>query len=75
VDRGLVGLMGISSAVSAGWARPASAKSRLVLGTTLILAAGGATAGTVVSGRSQANLEHVYVVRILPYPGRLQWFE
>ena len=47
----------------------------VVAALALAACAGAMLAGATASDRSAQNIEHVYFVRVFPYPERVAWFE
>jgi hypothetical protein len=46
----------------------------VVLGAALVVVSAVALAGQAEANRNLDNIEHVYFVRVFPYPDRVQWF-
>jgi len=46
----------------------------LVAALGLAACAGGLLGGSLAAARTEANIEHVYFVRVFPYPDRVDWF-
>lgn len=73
-----VALIGVAMIVygTIRWLRTRARQTRrvLVVATALLATASLAEVAALSTGRNVQNVEHVFAVRVLPYPDRVAWF-